>query len=328
MYGLKKTVLGVAAAMLLMGGAAIAQDKPLKIIYVTHSDAGNAFWLSVKKGMDDACALIKADCQMLFVSKAGDIQGQVANIQSAAAQSPDLIITSIPDNKAFDSVIKDTVDSGIPVIASNVDDTEGAKGNARLAFVGQDFLLAGEALGQAVAAKFPASGDIQVLVGVNAPDQNWSRRRADGVEAAFKDWQSAHPDRKITWSEIDAGLDYGTTGDRFGNFLTGAPNLTAYVDTGFWDVGVTSVLKDRGIEPGKIIVGGFDLVPDVLAQMKAGYIQFHIDQQPYLQGYVPAMEAPLIKNYKLAAFDVNTGSAVVTPDQVDAIEQLSKNGYR
>ena len=86
MYGLKKTVVGVAAAMLLMGGSAIAQDKPLKIIYVTHSDAGNAFWLSVKKGMDDACALLKADCQMLFVSKAGDIQGQVANIQSAAHQ--------------------------------------------------------------------------------------------------------------------------------------------------------------------------------------------------------------------------------------------------
>jgi hypothetical protein len=40
------------------------------------------------------------------------------------------------------------------------------------------------------------------------------------------------------------------------------------------------------------------------------------------------MQAPLIKNYKMAAFDVNTGSAVVSKDQVDAIEQLSKNGYR
>ena len=108
----------------------------------------------------------------------------------------------------------------------------------------------------------------------------------------------------------------------------GAPDLNAYVDTGFWDVGVASALKDRGVAPGKIIIGGFDLIPDVLAQMKAGYIQFHVDQQPYLQGYVPAMQAPLIKKYKMAAFDVNTGSAVVGKDQVDAIEQLSKNGYR
>lgn len=321
----------VASAALLIGAAGVANAddaKPLKIIYVTHADSGNAFWLSVKKGMDDACTLIKASCQMLFVSKPGDIQGQVANIQAAEAQSPDLIITSIPDNKAFRAVIKEAISSGIPVIASNVDDTEGAKANARLAFVGQDFILAGEALGNAAATKFPASGDIKVLIGVNAPSQNWSRTRANGVEAALKDWQKAHPDRKISWDEIDAGLNYGVTGDRFGNYLTGSPDLTAYLDTGFWDVGVVSVLKDRGIAPGKIIVGGFDLVPDVLAQMKAGYIQFHIDQQPYLQGYAPVIEAPLIKNYKLAAFDVNTGSAVVTPDQVDAIMALSKNGYR
>ena len=327
---MKKLLMAAAAAALafVWGVAALAQDKPLKIVYVTHSDAGNAFWLSVKKGLDDACALIKADCQMLFVSTGGDIQGQVANIQAAAAQKPDLIITSIPDNKAFRAVVKETVDAGIPVIASNVDDTEGAKGSARLAFVGQDFIKAGEALGKATAAKLPPSGEIKVLIGVNAPDQNWSRTRANGIENALKEWQAAHPDRKISWAEIDAGLDYGTAGDRFGNYLTGTPDLTAYLDTGFWDVGVVSVLKDRGLPAGKIIVGGFDLIPDVLAQMKAGYIQFHVDQQPYLQGFVPVMEGMLMKNYKLSAFDVNTGSAVVTPDQVDAIEALSKKGYR
>ena len=328
---MKKLTTSILAGIALFAapiGACLAADAPLKIIYVSHSDSGNAFWLSVKKGMDDACALLKADCQMLFTSKAGDTQGQVANIEAAIAQKPDMIITSIPDNNAFNAVVKEAVDAGITVIASNVDHTEGAKGNARAAFVGQDFKLAGLALGRAVAKTFPASGPVRVLVGVNAPADNWSRTRANGIEAALKEWQAAHPDRKLSWDEIDAGLDYGTTGDRFGNYLTGAPDLNAYFDTGFWDVGVAAVLKDRGIPPGKITVGGFDLVPDVLSQMKAGYIQFHVDQQPYLQGYVPVMEAPLIKKYKLAAFDVNTGSAIVTPDQVDSIVQLSKDGYR
>ena len=323
-----RTVFAAGLAVALAGGVAIAADAPLKIIYVSHADSGNAFWLTVKKGMDDACALIKADCQMLYDSKAGDIQSQVANFQSAMAQSPDLIITSIPDDHALNAVIKEAINSGIPVIASNVDHTQGAKGNARLAFVGQDFELAGRAIGDAVATKFPSSGPIHVLVGVNAPADNWSRTRANGVKHALADWAAAHPDRQVKVDEIDAELDYGTTGDRFGSFLTGAPDLTAYIDTGFWDVGVAAALKDRGVPPGKIIVGGFDLVPDVLAQMKAGYIQFHVDQQPYLQGYVPALQAPLIKKYKMSAFDVNTGRAVVGKDQVDAIEQLSKDGYR
>lgn len=328
---MKKLVTGILAGAALFAaalGTALAADAPLKIIYVTHSDAGNAFWLSVKKGMDDACAMIKADCQMLFVSKPGDTQGQVANIEAAIAQKPDMIITSIPDNNAFNAVVKEAVGAGIPVIASNVDHTQGAKGNARAAFVGQDFNLAGLALGRAVATKFPASGPVRVLIGLNAPTDNWSRTRANGIEAALKEWQTEHPDRKLTSDEIDAGTDYGTAGDRFGNYLTGAPDLNAYFDTGFWDVGVVSVLKDRGVPPGKITIGGFDLVPDVLAQMKAGYIQYHVDQQPYLQGYVPVMQAPLIKKYKLAAFDVNTGSAIVTPEQVDSIMQLSKEGYR
>src|ERR1700722_5275976 len=92
-------VAGLASVGLTCGGG-LGGGAPLKIIYVSHADSGNAFWLTVKKGMDDACALIKADCQMLYDAKAGDIQSQVANIQSAMAQSPDLIITSIPDDHA------------------------------------------------------------------------------------------------------------------------------------------------------------------------------------------------------------------------------------
>jgi simple sugar transport system substrate-binding protein len=311
-----------------MGATALAQDTPLRIIYVAPSDTGNAFWLSVKKGMDDACALIEAQCQMLFISIGAAEQGQIANLQAAIAQQPDLIVTGITNDQVFDEVIKEAVDAGIPVIASNNDDSQGAQGNARLAFVGQSFRLAGEALADAAAKSFPAEGPIRVLIGVNAPAGNWSRTRADGVIAALERWKTAHPDRDISWEEIDAGLDNATVGDRVGNYLTAVPDLTTYLDTGFWDVGVVNVLRDRGVEPGEITIGGFDLVPDVMAQMKAGWIQYHVDQQPYLQGYIPVIQAPLMKKYGLAAFDVNTGSAIVTADQVEMIETLSQQGYR
>ena len=180
-----KTLTGILAAGVavatLVAGSAMAADAQLKIVYATHSDSSNAFWLTVKKGMDDACALIQADCQMIFVSKPGDTQGQIANIEAAIAQKPDMIITSITDNKAYDGVVKEAIDAGIPVVASNVDDTEGAKGNARLAFIGQDFVTAGYALGRAGIAKFPPDGPIKVLVGINVPSDNWSRTRADGI---------------------------------------------------------------------------------------------------------------------------------------------------
>lgn len=325
---MKRLFASLMAGAALMALPAMAQDDPLRIVYTTHADSGNAFWLTVKRGMDDACAILGADCQMLFITKSGDVAGQIANIQAAIAQQPDMIITSIVDDMAFDAVIQEAVDAGITVIASNVDDTEGAQGNARAAFAGQSFVTAGQALGRAIAKDFPTEGPIRVLIGVNAPADNWSRTRADGIVLALEEWKAANPDRDITWNEIDAGLDYGTSGDRFGNYFTSEPNLTAYFDTGFWDVGVVSVLKDRGIPPGQVLIGGFDLVPDVLEQMKAGYIQYHIDQQPYLQGWAPVMQAGPIRDYKMAAYDVDTGSAVVTSDMVPAIEELSKAGYR
>ena len=74
------------------------------------------------------------------------------------------------------------------------------------------------------------------------------------------------------------------------------------------------MLKDRGVEPGKVLLGGFDLVPEVLQQMTAGYVQVQIDQQPYMQGFMPVMQAYLDKTVGLAPSDIDTGQGVVTPE--------------
>lgn len=325
------TTIALAASLAIpiaFGAPASAEEDRLNVIFTTHAANANTFWLTVKKGMDEACELYDAECQMIFAPASADVAGQISNIQAAIAQNPDMIVTSIVNDRAFDEVIQEATDRGIAVIAANVDDRDGAKGNARLAYVGQSFVAAGQSLGRRVAADFPNDGPIRVLVGVNSPSGNWSRSRADGVILALEEWKAENPDRDISWDEIDAGLDYATTGDRFGNYLTTEPGLNAYFDTGFWDVGAVNVLEERGIEPGEIILAGFDLVPDVITQMKAGYIQYHVDQQPYLQGYAPIVQAYLIRNFGLAAFDVDAGSAIVAADQAERIEELSIAGYR
>ena len=92
--------------------------------------------------------------------------------------------------------------------------------------------------------------------------------------------------------------------------------------------GVARVLADRGVPAGKVLLGGFDLVPEVLQQMKAGYVQVQIDQQPYEQGFMPVMEVYLAKTVGLAPADIDTGQGIVTPDQVDSIMDLSTKGVR
>ena len=77
-----------------------------------------------------------------------------------------------------------------------------------------------------------------------------------------------------------------------------------------------------------MLLGGFDLVPEVLQQMQTGYIQVQVDQQPYMQGFMPVMEAYLAKTVGLAPADIDTGQGIVRPDQVDAIMELSAQGVR
>jgi len=321
---------GLAIAALLLSTAstaALAADK-LEIAFTVHSGASNTFWQAVQKGYEDACAKIGANCQMVYVQTDGSIPEQVANMEAAIARKPDALITSIVDNTAFDDVIKRARDAGITVIASNVDDLEGANGNARQAFIGQGFIPAGYNLAKAQWANMPKDGDLHILVGVSGPGQNWSEQRAKGITDFLDEQIKANTSRKITYEKIDSGTDLAVTSDRVGAYLAAHPNTNAYFDTGFWHAGVAGVLKDRGIAPGKVLLGGFDLVPVVLDAMDSGYIQVEVDQQPYEQGFMPVMEAYLAKTVGLSPADINTGNALVFPKDVAAVRALSEKGVR
>jgi simple sugar transport system substrate-binding protein len=317
----------LAALMTTASGAAMAQD-PLDIVFTVHSGASNTFWQAVQKGFEDACGKLGATCQMVYVQTDGSIPEQVANIEAALARQPDALITSIIDNTAFDDVIQRARDAGIIVISSNVDDLEGAAGNARQAFVGQGFIPAGYGLARAQSANFPKEGPIHVLVGVSGPGQNWSEQRALGITNFLDEYIAANPDRQITYEKIDSGLDLAVVADRVGAYLAANPNTNAYFDTGFWHAGVAGVLRDRGIPPGQVLLGGFDLVPVVLDEMEAGYIQVEVDQQPFMQGFMPVMMVYQAVNVGLAPADINTGEALVYPADVPAVRELSEAGLR
>lgn len=321
---LKATAL-VAALLTTVSTSAMAEG--LNITFAVHSSASNTFWQAVKKGYDDACGKVAANCQMLFTQTEGSVPEQLANIEATIAQKPDAIFTSIVDNKALDDVIQRARDAGIVVIGVNVDDLEGAAGNARQAFIGQGFLAAGYSLGKAQSANFPAEGPIKVLVGISAPGQNWSEQRGQGVINFLEEYKTSSG-RDITWEKIDSGTDLAITSDRIGAYLAANPDTTAYFDTGFWHAGVARVLADRSIEPGKVLLGGFDLVPEAIEQMKKGYIQVEVDQQPYMQGFMPVMMVYLNKTVGLAPANVDTGQGIVTPADADAIMDLSAQGLR
>ena len=319
--------LAIGAALALPG-LAPAQEGPMNIVFTHHSSASNPFWQAVKKGFDDACEKIGANCQMIFTQTEGSIEQQSANMMAALSRRPDALLTSIVDNEAFDEIIQRAVNDGVITIAVNVDDTEGAAGNARAAFIGQGFIPAGYTLGKEMARFFPEQGPIKAVVGVSAPGQNWSEQRAAGVVKYLEEYKTANPDREVEIVRLDTGTDGAVVADRVGAYVNANPDTTVYFDTGLWHAFVARVLADRGIEPGTILMGGFDIVAEVLQQMRAGYIQVQIDQQPYMQGFTSVMQAYLAHNIGLSPADIDTGQGVVLQQDVEALWELAKQGVR
>ncbi len=327
---MKKALIGagvIALSAAAFSSAAVTQEQ-LNIIFTHHSSTGNTFWQAVKAGFDDACERFDARCQMLFTQTEGSIEQQAANMETAIVTSPDAIVTSLVDNNAFDEIVGRAREQGIIVIGSNVDDLEGAAGNDRQAFIGQGFIPAGFTLGEEMSKHFPADGPIKALVGVSAPGQNWSEQRAAGVIQFLEQYAADNPDREVSWERIDSGTDLAITSERVGAFLNAKPETNVYFDTGFWEVSVVQTLRDRGVGPGEVLLGGFDLVPQVLDEISAGYIQVTIDQQPYMQGYLPVVQVHLMKTIGLGAFDVDTGQGVVTAENVAEVVEFSRQGVR
>lgn len=325
---MQRRLLGASLLALAVAFSVPASAEQLKIVFTVHSSPSNTFWQSVKRGYEDACAKIQANCQMLFTQTEGSVEQQVANMQAAIARKPDALITSLVDNNAFVDVLTEARKGGILVIASNVDALAGPELKLREAFIGQGLFKAGHSLGQAMSANFPKDGPVHVLVGVSAPGQNWSEQRAAGIMKFMDEYKAANAGRDITVKRIDSGTDLGVTADRVGAYLNANPDTNVYMDTGYWCVGVARVLKDRGVPPGKVLLGGFDLVPEMLQQMKTGYVQAAIDQQPFLQGFLPVMMVYLNKTAGLPAFDVDTGQGVVLPKDADTIMALAKKALR
>jgi simple sugar transport system substrate-binding protein len=328
---MKLPVRSWLAALLALG--AMAGTPPaaqaageFRFNYVMHSNTGQPFWGAVNRGMQDACKQLNVDCQMLFLDKDGDANQELSNFQASVAQHVDGIVTTIINDDLLNAAVKDAIDHQIPVIAANVDHSRHGAGNARLSFIGQDLEQAGYDLTAEVSKSFPA-GDVHVLINAVDLAQGWALQRTNGVERFLKDYRAREKNRKVTWEKIEATYDTATEESRVAAYAQAHKNLTAVIDVAN-AFPIALAMKDLGYKPGQVQVAGFDLVPPVIEAIKSGYQQVAVDQQPYLQGYLPIVQLYMIRKYKLGPWDVNTGKAMVTKENIDAVAALSKKGIR
>ena len=312
-------ILACVFSILLIASPISAAKYSFSIVSV--SDTSNTFWQGIQKGMDAACEMLNAwgqdevDCILVYNQENGNVPMELKTVETIVRQGIDGLAVHIVNDDMFDDIMQECIDAGMICLATNVDDSEGAAGNARLSMTGQDLFKAGYELSKGLAPQYP-DGDVHVLIGLSAPGHSWAEARKNGVVLYLEEYKAANPDRKVTWDVIDSGMDTSLTGQRVCSYIQGYPETTAYFDMGFWGAGAGTCLRDLGYEPGQLLMGMFDIVEIVLDEMRQGYVHLTVDQQPFYQGFLPILQMYFMNKYGLSAFDVNTGKALLYPADI------------
>jgi simple sugar transport system substrate-binding protein len=287
------------------GGAGKYPKTPKwKFVYVNHVTT-NPFFVPTQYGISDADAIFGTTHQWTG-SESSDVGQMVSAMNTAISSGADGIAVCLIDTKAFNAPVQKALNAGIPVVAYNADVP-----NKRLAYIGQDLFVSGQKLGERIVGLIP-SGDVALFIAT--PGSLNIQPRFDGAKQAIAD--SGKP---INLKEIATGADTAGELAKIDAYYQGHKSVKGLfaVDAGSTQ-GVAQTMQKYGLQNKGIHGGGYDLLPTTLKLVDKGFLDFTIDQQPYLQGFYPTTQLFLYKisGGLMAPSDTNTGLLFVTKDNV------------
>jgi simple sugar transport system substrate-binding protein len=307
--GSVSTILAACGSSASSGGGSssvFGSHPSYKFVFVNHVTT-NPFFTPTQYGIADACSLLGCTYQWTG-SENSDVNQMVNALNTAITAGASGIAVSLIDLHAFNAPVEKALAAGIPVVAYNADVT----GNKRLSYSGQDLKLAGEKMGERIVA---AVGSGEVGLFIATPGSANLQPRIEGAEKAIKSSGKAITIHTVATGAAVPGEESAI--EAFYKSHTGAKGLYA-VDGGSTE-SLAKVMKKLGLVAKGVHAGGFDLTEQTIKLLKEGQIEFTIDQQPYLQGFLPALQLFFYKvsNTQAGLFEANTGLKFVTKETVE-----------
>ena len=302
----------VVAAALGFASSAIAQD--MRFVVVSHGQASDPFWSVVKNGVDQAAEDLGVTVEYRAPDTFDMVQmGQL--IDAAVASQPDGLVVSVPDAEALGDSIRNAVASGIPVVSMNSgSDVREELGIA--VHVGQTEYEAGQGGGkQMKEAGVTKAICVNQEVGNVALDLR-CEGFTDGLEGGSVE-------------VVAVSMDPTEIGNAVKAYLSANPDTDGVLTLGPSAAEPTMAALEEVEMLDKVKFGTFDLSPGVLEAIDQGRMMFAIDQQQYLQGYLPIQLLKLHELYGLMpAGTVMTGPGFVTQENAAQVIDLSAKGIR
>ncbi|MEL7027051.1 MAG: sugar ABC transporter substrate-binding protein [Pseudomonadota bacterium] len=305
----KTMVAAVALAVAGIAGTANAEGETY--VLVSHAPDSDTWWNTIKNGIALAGEQVGANVEYRN-PPTGDIADMARIIDQAAASGPDGIITTLADFDVLKGPIMNAVDQGIDVIIMNTGTPEQAREVGALMYVGQPEYDAGFAAG--VRAK--GEGVTKFLCVNHAIQQPTVGERcrgyADGLGIELGD------------AMMDSGTDPAEIKNKVLAYLSANPDTDGILTLGPVSADPTiAALEENGMA-GDIHFGTFDLGEEIVKAIKGDVINWGIDQQPFLQAYMPVVILANWDRYGvLPGNNINSGPGFVTKAGLEKVEEFA-----
>lgn len=283
-----------------------------EVSMVTH-DAATSFFDPTIAGLHDAANQLGWSANFTGPTGGEDIEEQVTILESTVDADPDVIITTILDENAYDAVIQDALDEDIVVLTYNTNALSTQqmtdRFGRRLSYTGQDNYAAGYVCGLAAAERLE-SEDGQVTIGTCCPAHSALNDRADGIAAALE----AETDVETEVLDITDDSNEGIT--RIEDHIASTDDLLGIVGTDAYTWFIAEAFESQGVED-ELLGGGFDLEEPTMEAIRDGTMDYTIGQDPYSQGFLPTMLAWLHMERGIPPKDYMTGAEVIDQENID-----------
>ena len=268
-------------ALFMCAGVAHAD----KYVLISHAPDSDSWWNTIKNSIKQAGEDygVQVDYRN---PPSGDLADMARLIEQAAAAGYDGVITTIADYNVLQGAIGKVTAKKIPLITINSGTVEQSEKLGALMHVGQPEYAAGKGAGE----KAKAAG-VKSFLCVNHYATNpasFERCRGFG-EAIGADY------RKATF---DSGDDLTTIESKVAAYLRQNPSTNGVLTLGPTSASPTIRALEKSGQAGKLWMATFDLSDDISKALKSGTVKFAIDQQPYLQGYIPVAVLATMKQMK------------------------------
>jgi simple sugar transport system substrate-binding protein len=286
------------------GGGPFGSSKKYKFVFVNHVTT-NPFFVPTRYGAQDACDLLGVEYQWTG-SENSNVNEMVNAMSTAITGGADGIAVALVDNKAFNAPTDAALKADIPVVGYNAD----AESNSRLAYIGQDLFASGQEMGKHIV---DLVGDGDIVIFIATPGSTNLQPRIDGALSVLKGNKSIKTSTVATGAAVPAEL---SAIDAYVTGHSGLKGLFA-VDAGSTQ-GVAQVIQKHSLRGKGVKGGGYDITPTTQKLLASDQIDFTIDQQPYLQGFLPVLQLYLytVSKTLTGMADVNTGLKFLDKDTV------------